>query len=123
MKQNKNKSKKSYIFNNSMDKKGPELFIDSCNNFTKYINNIHRNEKFNKNYMKFINKSQQTNQQTNNNYSKLNCSQASSGLINSNYIILDNQKLNQIGDNSLLMNELHQNLHLFPYYQCIFYHR
>ena len=94
----KNKTQKSYIFNNSMDQKSHELFIDSCNNFTKYINNIHRNEKFNKNYMKFINKSQQTNQQTNNNYSKLNCSQASSGLINSNYIILDNQKLNQKGN-------------------------
>ena len=87
----KNYTKKSYNFNNSMDKKH-ELFIDSCKNFQ---NLMKRNKNFNNNYMKFINKSQQTNQQTNNNFSNINCSQASSGLINSNYIILDNQKKNE----------------------------
>jgi hypothetical protein len=87
----KNYTKKSYNFNNSMDKKH-ELFIDSCKNFQ---NIMKRNKNFNNNYMKFINKSQQTNQQTNNNFSNINCSQASSGLINSKYIILDNQKKNE----------------------------
>ena len=94
---NKKKSKKSYILNKSMEQKGKELFIDSCNDFKKYYEKINKNENIKNKYMKFINKSQQTNQQTQNNYSKLNCSQASSNLINSNYIIMDYPKLNQKG--------------------------
>ena len=90
---NKNKSKKSYIFNNSMDKKGPELFIDSCNK----IHFKNRNIKLNNKYLQFINKSQKTEQQSKNNFSNINCSQVSSGLINTNYIIVDNQKINQSG--------------------------
>ena len=90
---NKNKTKKSYIFNNSMDKKSTELFIDSCNN----IHFKNRNVKYNNKYLKFINKSQKTEQQSKNNFSNINCSQVSSGLINSNYIIVDSQKTNQSG--------------------------
>ena len=94
---NKKKNIKSYIFNKSMEQKRKELFIDSCNNFDKYMKNIERKKKINNKYLKFINKSQQTNQQTNNNISNLNYSQLSSSFINNKLLILENQRLNQKG--------------------------